>query len=139
MAKNDKYFQNVKEALQKEGWITSSPLYLQSDEVVFKIDIFAERVILVAENKKEQIAVEVKSFLNKSFINDFHDCTGQYRNYVTMLNEVKPTCKLWLAVPVDVYKNNFTNPFITRCTIVNNMSIVTFDPNINRIIQWLPR
>jgi hypothetical protein len=83
--------------------------------------------------------VEIKSFLDKSFINDFHDSVGQYNDYAGVLEYKKIERKLWLAIPHKVYFEHFTDPFITNLVIRNNMSIVTFDPTINRIVQWLPR
>jgi hypothetical protein len=139
MARDDKFFHNVKEALQKDGWITTDPFTLRNGNVTFHMDIAAEKVILLAENKKEQIIVEVKSFAGKSFINEFHRSIGQHRNYGLMLKTNNIARKLYLAIPEDIYKNKFAEPFIMEATIANNMSIVTYDPTINRIIQWLPR
>ena len=71
MAKNDKYYENVKEALQKEGWIiTHSPFRVRIDnKIKFKMDLGAERTLFEFENRKEKIVVEIKSFLDPSFIN----------------------------------------------------------------------
>jgi hypothetical protein len=140
MAKNDKYFQNVKEALFKEGFtITKTPLTFRLEGHTYKMDIGAERVIVMAENQKERIAVEIKSFLDKSFINDFHDANGQYNTYTNVLLEKKSDYKLYLAIPDAVYQTGFTDPFITRLCLRNKMSIITFDPHINRIMQWITR
>ncbi|MBO0937633.1 hypothetical protein J2I47_13835 [Fibrella sp. HMF5335] len=46
-----------------------------------EIDLAAEQV-LAAERGKEQIAVEIKSFLSKSKLNDFYEAKGQYDVYV---------------------------------------------------------
>ena len=96
--------------------------------------------MLIAETLgKEKIAVEVKSFLDKSFINDFHDANGQYNTYTHVLAQAKVDYKLYLAVPDKVYQKHFTDTFITHMCLVNKMSIVTFDPTINRIMQWIKR
>lgn len=143
MARNDKYFPNVVEALFKEGFtVTKSPLTytLGSNSHTYKIDLAAERPILIAEkSSKEKIAVEVKSFLDNSFINDFKEANGQYDLYQNVLLEAKADYKLYLAVPEKVYQKHFTDTFIIRVCLVNKMSIITFDPTINRIIQWIKR
>jgi hypothetical protein len=140
MAKNDKYYENVKEALQKDGWIiTHSPFRVRIDHIKFKMDLGAERTLFEFENTKEKIVVEIKSFLDSSFINDFHDCVGQYNDYLGALEYTQVKRKLWLAIPHKVYLDNFMHPFIISQVVRNSMSIVTFDPTINRIIQWIPR
>jgi hypothetical protein len=141
MAKNDKYYENVKEALQKEGWIiTHSPFRVRIDnKIKFKMDLGAERTLFEFENTKEKIVVEIKSFLDPSFINDFHDCVGQYNDYLGALEYTQVKRKLWLAIPHTVYMDNFMHPFIISQLTRNSMSIVTFDPTINRIVQWIPR
>jgi hypothetical protein len=72
-------------------------------------------------------------------MNKFHPAVGQYKNYSIVLSKVEKDRKLWLAVPDRIYKANFMNPLITEMVLINGMSIVTFDENINRIIQWIPR
>jgi len=143
MARNDKYYPNVVEALFKEGFIvTKAPLTytLGSNSHTYKIDLAAERTIFIAEkSSKEKIAVEVKSFLDNSFINDFHDANGQYNTYTHVLAEAQADYKLYLAIPEKVYDNHFTDTFITQMCLANKMSIITFDPTINRIIQWIKR
>lgn len=141
MARNDKYFPNVVEALFKEGFIvTKTPLSYRLGSHTYKIDLAAERTILIAEKSStERIAVEVKSFLDNSFINDFKEANGQYDIYQKVLSKVKEDYKLYLAVPDKVYKDHFTDPFITDICLTNKMSIITFDPTINRIIQWIKR
>lgn len=140
MAKDDLYYTNAKEALQKDGWtITDDPYFVRLHNINFKMDLGAERIIFNVENQREKIAVEVKSFLGPSFMNNFHNAIGQYRNYSTVLSNVEKDRKLWLAIPDKIYKANFMNPLITEMVLVNGMSIVTFDENINRIVKWIPR
>jgi hypothetical protein len=71
MAK-DLFHQSVKTALTKDGWIiTSDPLTIRIGRVKLEIDLAAER-IFAAQKDGQKIAVEVKSFINPSNINDFH-------------------------------------------------------------------
>jgi hypothetical protein len=139
MAKDDLYYPNAVEALQKDGWtITNDPYFVRLNNINFNMDLGAERTIFNLENGKEKIVVEVKSFLGPSFMNKFHPAIGQYRNYSIVLSKVEKDRKLWLAIPDRIYKANFMNPLITEMVLINGMSIVTFDENINRIIQWIP-
>jgi hypothetical protein len=141
MAKNDKYYENVKEALQKDGWTITHPSFRVriDNKLKFKMDLGAERTLFEFENRKEKIVVEIKSFLDPSFINDFHDAVGQYNDYLGALEYTQIERKLWLAIPHKVYMDNFMHPYIISQLTRNSMSIVTFDPTINRIIQWIPR
>jgi XisH protein len=80
MAK-DVFHQQVKNALIKDGWIiTNDPLTIRISEAVkVQIDLAAENAI-AAERGIEKIAVEIKSFIAGSDINEFHTALGQYLN-----------------------------------------------------------
>lgn len=70
MAAKDLYHDQVRNALQKNGWqVTDEPLRLDWDDTPLYIDLGAER-LLIAEKGNERIAVEVKSFISKSEIED---------------------------------------------------------------------
>jgi hypothetical protein len=82
MAK-DIFHQTVKEALEKDGWtITHDPFILEKGlGAKLEIDLGLEKII-TAQKGTEKIAVEVKSFLKPSLINEFHTVLGQYLNYI---------------------------------------------------------
>ena len=72
MAAKDKYHQYVIEALEKEDWtITHDPYVIESQNVIFQVDLGAEKVI-AAQKNEFKIAVEVKSFLKDSAVSEFH-------------------------------------------------------------------
>lgn len=76
MAK-DKYHNLVKQALIDDGWtITDDPLEVSSLISNFEIDLGAERII-GAEKGAEKIAIEIKSFISKSFLHEFFRAVGQ--------------------------------------------------------------
>jgi predicted RecB family endonuclease len=78
MAK-DRFHNAVRTALEKEGWIvTADPYELSVGEVDFEIDLAAE--MLAAERAGEKIAVEIKSFIGRSNVADFHTALGQFMN-----------------------------------------------------------
>lgn len=110
MAK-DRFHDAVRIGLEKEGWIvTDDPYELSVGGVDFEIDLAAE--MLAAERAGEQIAVEVKSFIRRSAVSDFHTALGQFINYQIALEEIDPQRKLYLAVPEAIYSSFFQRRFI---------------------------
>ncbi len=136
MAK-DVFHENVREALQKEGWtITSDLLRIDLDETYVEIDLAAE-MVFAAEREGVKIAVEVKSFLSKSIISDFHTAIGQYLDYFDALEESEPERELFLALPVDAYNHRvFQGRFIQKRLNKENVKLIIFDPLNNTIIKW---
>jgi hypothetical protein len=79
MPAKDLYHDVVVEALTAEGWtITDDPLYLSSGKRDLWVDLGAERNTIGAEKEGQRIAVEIKSFLSKSPVDDLQDAIGQY-------------------------------------------------------------
>lgn len=77
----DLFHDAVKNALIKDGWlITDDPFSLKVGDSELYIDLGAERLI-AAERNNEKIAVEIKSFVGNSSVNDFHLAVGQFINY----------------------------------------------------------
>lgn len=87
-----------KAALIKDGWrITHDPLTLRPGRRSVFVDIGAERLI-AAEKDHEKIAVEIKSFLSPSFIDDLEKTWGQFFMYAGALQRKAPDRVLYLAV-----------------------------------------
>lgn len=85
MAKKDVIHNAVKNALIKDGWtITDDPFTLQYKKVSLLIDLAAEQTF-AAERNGVKIAVEVKSFLTPSLLNDLKEAVGQYEIYLSYL------------------------------------------------------
>lgn len=81
MAAKDFYHEQVKAALEKDGWmITDDPLVLDWDNRDVQIDLAAEK-LLVAQKGARRIAVEVKSFLSSSLLQDLYAALGQFLFY----------------------------------------------------------
>jgi hypothetical protein len=90
MAAKDKFHNVVKIAIEKDGWtITDDPLFIRAEDVDFYIDLGAEKV-LAAEKAGQKIAVEIKSFLGASEVNEFHSALGQFLNYRSALRLTQP-------------------------------------------------
>jgi XisH protein len=136
MAK-DIFHENVREALLKEGWkITSDLLRIDLDETYVEIDLAAE-MVFAAEREGEKIAVEVKSFLSRSIMSDFHTAIGQYLDYFDALEESEPERELFLALPIDAYNHRvFQGRFIQKRLKKENVKLIVFDPLNNTITEW---
>ena len=114
MAK-DKLHEIVKTALTKDGWmVTHDPFFLNVKPKRQEIDLGAEKII-VAERGSDKIAVEVKSFVNKSNLYDFYEALGQYISYRIGLRLQEPDRILYLAIPEKTYHalQNYTTVPLT--------------------------
>src|SRR5215218_9808497 len=98
MPRRDIIHQAVRNALLKDGWtITADPYLLEYGAEDLFIDLAAER-LLAAERDEQRIAVEIKSFLGRSPINDLQNALGQYALYLSVLEVIDPQRKLYLAI-----------------------------------------
>jgi hypothetical protein len=98
MARLDKIHEAVVNALIKDGWtITAEPLRLEYEKVNLLIDVAAEKVF-AAEKNGRKIAVEIKSFLDPSLLNNLKEAVGQYELYLFYLNALEPERKLYIAI-----------------------------------------
>ncbi len=134
----DLFHQNVREALLKEGWhITDDPLRVPIDGSHLEIDLAAE-IVFGAERGDEKIAVEVKSFLSKSFMNNFHEAMGQYLDYRSALEDFDNERTVYLALPTHAYHHTvFQGRFIQKRLREENAQLIIFEPVKNEIIQWI--
>jgi hypothetical protein len=96
MPARDIYHNTVKQALIKEGWeITHDPLRLQWGTKDMYVDLAAEQLV-AAERRGQKIAVEIKSFIGPSEIEDLRNALGQFVGSGHMSNgpALSPTCLL---------------------------------------------
>ena len=136
MAK-DKIHYFVKEALIKNGWkITHDPYYLKVLDVEQEIDLGAEEIV-AAEREGKKIAVEIKSFLKGSFINEFHRVLGQYLNYEMSLEEQEPDRELYLAISSFVYENYFHKAAIKKAIKKYSIKIIVLDIENQDFTSWI--
>ena len=120
MPAKDIYHDAVKNALVKDGWkITHDPLRLTWGGKDMYVDLGAER-LLAAEKAGQQIAVEIKSFVGDSEMDDLEKALGQYVLYRAVLAEKEPNRALYLAVPKDVL-DIFEQP-LGKLLLKNNLA-----------------
>nr|WP_293126518.1 element excision factor XisH family protein [Okeania sp. SIO1I7] len=104
--------------------------------VDFYIGLGTERLI-AATKDDEKIAVEIKTFLAASTISEFHTAVGQFINYRIALEEQESERRLYLAVPLDIYKRFFKYPFIQTVIHHNQIPLIIYDVEKEAIAQWI--
>lgn len=135
MAK-DFFHDHVRRALENDGWtITHDPYYLKIDEVNYPIDLGAERII-AAERGEDKIAVEVKSFLRDSMVNEFHTALGQYLDYETNLPFQEPDRQIYLAIAEKVFRMMLKTRAIVNSLERFSIKVLIFDPMKKEITEW---
>lgn len=137
MPAKDVFHDQVKIALLKDGWaVTDDPLRLEWDDTPLYVDLGAERLLL-AEKGAEKIAVEIKSFLSKSEIEDLKNAIGQFVLYRAALAEQEPERRLFLAVRETVYQSLFSAPKTRALCQREQIGLLIFDPQTAEVIQWI--
>lgn len=136
MAAKDIYHQVVKIALEKDGWtITNDPLKLTIGSRSVYVDLGAEK-LFAAEKEGRKIAVEVKSFINPSPVNDLENALGQYILYAKILEEQQPERVIYLAIPVNVFRDIFAEPIGQLLLRTTDLRLLVFDPRKELIVEW---
>ncbi|MEI6408561.1 MAG: element excision factor XisH family protein, partial [Bacteroidota bacterium] len=108
----DKYHFIVRDLLEQDGWtISHDPYFIRLGKRKGFVDLGAERIILGAEKGNLKIAVEIKSFLGISEVDQFEDALGQFLLYRPALQKNDPERVLWLALPSDFYSNLFEDSY----------------------------
>jgi hypothetical protein len=136
MPRKDVIHDAVRSALIKAGWtITDDPYFLKyGDEDMF-VDLAAER-LLAAERGEQKIAVEIKSFIGRSPMNDLENALGQYALYLSVLEEVEPNRKLYLAIGKATYDElNCMKPFgliVKRFQV----ALIVVEAAAQEIVEW---
>jgi hypothetical protein len=138
MPARDRYHHPVRQALIKDGWtITHDPLRLRLGTKDLFVDLGAEQ-LLAAEKGVRKIAVEIKSFIGSSNVDDLEKAVGQYTVYHDVLKRVEPDRELYLAIPERAFLDFFEEP-IGKLLIENHrLRLMAFDPQGEEIRRWIP-
>jgi hypothetical protein len=138
MPARDRYHDHVKSALLKEGWtITHDPLRLKWGLKDMYVDLGAQQ-LLAAEKGTRRIAVEVKSFVGLSEMDDLEKAIGQYVVYHDVLLQVEPERDLYLAINEATFVNLFEEPIGKLLLDNRRVRLLVFDPQTEVIRQWIP-
>jgi len=139
MPAKDLYHDAVCSALIKDGWtITDDPLILKIGRRSVFVDLRAEKLI-VAERGSDKIAVEIKSFLSPSPINDLETAWGQFFMYARYLQKIEPERRLYLAVRRNTFETLFQEEVGQLLLEEPGFRLIVFDSNRSEIIQWQPQ
>ncbi len=139
MPAKDIYHNVVRRALEKDGWIiTDDPLVIQVEQKrIVYIDLGAENFI-AAEKTGEKIAVEIKSFVGKSFNAEFYTALGQFISYYGVLNESEPGRTLYLAVPKSIYQTQFDSKLVSLAVKNSGLRYIVYDVHEEGgIVLWM--
>jgi hypothetical protein len=127
----------VTNALTKDGWtITADPYTIVYEGLTMFADLAADRPI-AAERGDNKIVVEIKSFLNRSPIEDFKNALGQYEMYRDFLQLTASERKLFLAISARVYVNLFQQKAIQVIVQLHQLSLLVVNIEAERIEQWI--
>ncbi|MEH2293955.1 XisH family protein [Nostoc sp.] len=137
MSARDRFHELVKTDQEIEGWlITHDPYHIDLGFVDFYIDLGAE-LLLAATKDDKKIAIEIKTFLAASTISEFHTAIGQFINYRIALEDDDPERRLYLAVPLDVYRRFFRYPFIQTVIVRNQIPLLVYNTEKQEIAEWI--
>lgn len=136
MPARDFHHDTVKIALQKDGWvITHDPYFVRIGRRKGYIDLGAE--LLAAEKEQTKIAIEIKSFLGLSDLDEFEDALGQFLIYLIALEKKEPDRELFMAIPNTFYQSFFDDPFFTEVANRYNLKLLIFKEQDQTIQQWI--
>lgn len=137
MPAKDIFHDAVKHALIQDGWaITHDPLSLKVGRKDLFVDLGAER-FLAAERQDEKIAVEVKSFVGASEVENLRDAVGQYVLYQSALAKIEPERTLYLAIRQRIYADVFEEEIGRMLLERGIVKLIVFDPKTEVILQWI--
>lgn len=138
MPAKDIFHDNVKVALQKDGWIVTRENFrveVDDEGLAMFVDLTAEELIS-AEKAGRKIAVEVKSFQDRSDFYQFHAALGQFLNCRSALRDIMPDFIVYLAVPLETYDRLFRLKFIQKRVEEYDIKLIVFRPNSEEIVLW---
>lgn len=128
----------VRRALERDGWeITADPLRLQVGRRTMYVDLGAEQLI-AASRGAVRIAVEVKSFVGSSEVQDLEVALGQFVLYERILRRDQPERMLWLAVPSRVFAGLFQEALGELLLGDGSLRLLVVDAEQEVIERWIP-
>lgn len=137
MAAKDFIHDAVKNALVKDGWVsTDDPFTIRYRKLVLSADLGAERPI-AAQRGMQRIVVEVKSFVSRSLIQDLEEALGQYNLYQTLLEVTEPERKLFLGVSEKTYEKFFAREEIKFVMQRLNVKMLVVNVDSEEVVQWI--
>ena len=137
MPAKDFYHDGFKNALLKDGWqIIRDPYTIRYEGLKLFADL-AGKKLFSAQKEDTNIVVEIKSFLSLSLIHEFQCALGQYILYRTLLRQLHPDYRLYLAIEQEAYETFFQTKGIQL--VIKEYKILLIVINIvqEEIVQWI--
>lgn len=102
------------------------------------IDIGAER-LLAAERDGRRIAVEIKSFIKPSLIQDLKEALGQFVLYTDALADFPEEADrtLYLAIRGETYNDVFRDETGQRLIQRGRVRLIVFDSVQEVVLRWI--
>lgn len=139
MAAKDIYHAACVRALEKDGWtITHDPRTVAIEETNLLIDVGAERIV-TAEREGQRIAVEIKSFVGLSAVQDLKEAAGQFLVYDLALRQSEANADrvLYLAIRTAVYDTVFQVGVGKLLMQHQAVRLIVFDADREEIREWI--
>ncbi|MEJ7710651.1 MAG: element excision factor XisH family protein [Pyrinomonadaceae bacterium] len=89
--------------------------------------------------KKEgsKVAVEIKSFVGPSEIEDLKNAVGQFVLYRAVMHKTEPDRELYLAVRQATFLELFDEPLGKLLIESEQIKLIVFDPLTEVIVRWV--
>jgi XisH protein len=132
MLARDFYHDAVKSALLKDGWMISADPY--------KIDLYENLEVeqpMAAERQGQKIIVEIKSFVGRSLMIDFHQAVGQYMMYRMLLEKTAPDYRLYLAIDDITHISFFKRAGMEFFIQASQIDLLVVDVDRQEIVEWI--
>ena len=140
MAAKDIFHDALVHSLQNDGWtVTHEPLSLKVGGTDLFVDVGAERFVTAIKGT-ERIAVEVKSFVRLSAVQDLKEAVGQFVLYEDALS-VSPANSdrvLYLGVRQETFDSVFVDDIGQLILQNRRVRLVVFDPDLEVVTRWIP-
>jgi XisH protein len=138
MPARDRYHENLKNALIKDGWrITDDPFHLKWGKKDLYVDLAAEK-LLIAEKGTQKIAVEIKTFSGESEVADLEQAIGQYFTYLAVMSRNYPDRVLYIAVHEDIFTDIFEEEPLGKLILEDyKIPLIVFNPKREVIVRWI--
>ncbi len=132
----DQCHDQVKRALQKDGWRIveeQAPMVLGNRRAF--IDLRGTRAI--NGSRLQMMFLEVRCFPDSQNTNhELYTAVGQYILYRAMLNELEVDVPLYLSIPESIFNDLYDAP-VQRVVRESQIKIVVVNLDQERIVQWI--
>lgn len=136
MAAKDIFHQQVRRALEKDGWtVTDDPLMVFWPRTDKPLHPDGEQ-LLGAMKDTATIAVIVTSFLGASQITDLQYALGQFVVCRSSLHANDPARSLLLAIREDVFLALFQEPEVQELCSQEQIRLLVFNSLREEIVKW---